>query len=236
MMRRVGILGGTFDPIHQGHLNAGVAAQEALGLSPVLVMPSHVPPHRRLPVASAFHRFAMVALAVADRPDWQASDFELTRAEPSFTVTTLERLHALGHRPTELFFIVGADAFGDIRTWKDHLRVLDGAHFVVVSRPGSPATALAQTLPMLADRIVSASADDLLSSAPRIVPLDVQTGDASSTAVRAQLAAGLRVAGVLPRAVAQHIEQHGLYTPTGTIVETHHRAAFPAADRLHGKS
>jgi nicotinate-nucleotide adenylyltransferase len=83
MSRRVGILGGTFDPIHCGHLDLGAAAQAVLGLGPLSVIPANVPPHRAPPVASGFHRFAMVALAVAGRAGWHASDLELEHRQPS---------------------------------------------------------------------------------------------------------------------------------------------------------
>src|SRR4051812_45175640 len=108
MSARVGLLGGTFDPIHIGHLDLGEAAQQALALSSVMCLPAHVPPHRPPPVASAFHRFAMTALAVAGRDGWQASDEELRDPDFSFTATTLQRFHARGYDPSQLFFVIGA--------------------------------------------------------------------------------------------------------------------------------
>src|SRR5580704_12147823 len=118
--RRVGILGGTFDPVHRGHLDAGAAAQAALDLGELLVLPSNIPPHRAQPLASAYHRFAMVALAVAGRPGWRALDLELRAGARSYTSDTLERLQARGFGATELFFITGADAFVEIPTWKNY--------------------------------------------------------------------------------------------------------------------
>src|SRR5947207_877608 len=108
--RRIGILGGTFDPVHMGHVDVASAAEAALGLGEILLLTSHIPPHRAQPVASSYHRFAMVALTVAGHPRWRASDLELQAATPSFTACTLDRLRKEGYRPTELFFIVGADA------------------------------------------------------------------------------------------------------------------------------
>src|SRR5207248_10043934 len=112
--RRLGILGGTFDPIHCGHVDTARVAESALGLTELLIVPSHTPPHRPEPVASAYHRFAMVALVVASRPRWRASDLELRTAAPSYTASTLDRLRSAGYAATELFFIVGADAFAEI--------------------------------------------------------------------------------------------------------------------------
>ena len=134
--RRVGILGGMFDPIHNGHLDVLGAAQERLELSEVIVLPSNIPPHRPPPAVSSYHRFAMVALAIAGRPGWRALDLELREAAPSYTSDTLRRFHAQGFGVAEIFFITGADAFLDIATWKDYPALLDLAHFAVISRRG----------------------------------------------------------------------------------------------------
>ena len=153
--RRIGILGGTFDPIHWGHLEAAFAAETALKLMRLLVITSHVPPHRVAPRASAFHRFAMVSLAVSGRSGWRAADLELRLNAESYTADTLRRFHERGYAPAELFFIIGADAFADIQSWKDYPEVLEYAHFLVVSRPGFPVGDLSHRLPMLAERMVT---------------------------------------------------------------------------------
>src|SRR5579862_5455907 len=128
MSRALGILGGTFDPIHDGHLDLGRAAQHALGLNELLVLPSNIPPHRPKPMASAFHRFAMVALAVTGLEGWRASDLELVAGARSFTTDTLAELQRRGYAPLELFFIIGADAFAEIATWKNYPALLTQAH------------------------------------------------------------------------------------------------------------
>ena len=94
--RRIGILGGTFDPIHWGHLDIGDIAFNELKLSRLFVITSNVPPHRSQPLASAYHRFAMVSLAILDRPDWRAADLELRHPAPSFTSRTLDMFHERG--------------------------------------------------------------------------------------------------------------------------------------------
>src|SRR5436309_14743555 len=94
--RRIGILGGTFDPIHCGHVDIGLAAQSALGLTELLVIPANIPPHRSPPIASAQDRFAMASRAVTGLRGWEVSDLELRSDEPSYTSTTLERLHRRG--------------------------------------------------------------------------------------------------------------------------------------------
>ena len=112
---RTGILGGTFDPIHVGHLDAAGAACEALGLDELRIVPAHDPPHRPLePRASAYHRFALAALAIDGRRGWRLWDAELRRPGPSYSIDTLRALHAGGWRPAQIYFILGTDAFADI--------------------------------------------------------------------------------------------------------------------------
>jgi nicotinate-nucleotide adenylyltransferase len=234
---RIGILGGTFDPIHRGHLDAAAAAEDILGLTQVFVVPSHVPPHRSQPLASSFHRFAMVALAVAGRPGWRASDVELRSSPPSYTAATLTSFHQRGYHPYELFFVVGADAFVDIQAWKGFPQLLDHAHFVVISRPGTPVTGLPERLPALAPRMSEWPATDPeLRGAPLIILIDAPTADVSSTAVRERRAAGGSVAGLVDPRVQQHIEQHGLYVSAAPGRRRSDNGRDPAAGRLHGQS
>ena len=220
----LGVLGGTFDPIHTGHVALATAAREAFGLETVLLVPSAVPPHRAdPPQASSHHRFAMVALVAQLRPWLRASDLEVasalegTSAAPSFTATTLRRLGESGYRPSQLFFITGADAFLEIATWREYPAVLDLAHFVVVSRPGSSLDAVPGALPDLAPRFRPASDGPGTDAdrTPRVLLLAAKTPDISSTAVRARLAAGLPVDDLLPEAVARHARRHHLYGDTG---------------------
>lgn len=233
--RRLGILGGTFDPIHNGHLDVGDAAAAALDLSRMFVITSNVPPHRPQPFASSYHRFAMVSLALAGRSGWRASDLELRTPAPSFTSATLKRFHDRGYGPNELFFVLGADAFGDIGTWRDYPAILNDAHFVVVSRPGFPVDQLPHRLPLLAARMVRPPLDSLSQIDPLIVLIDAPTADVSSTAIRQRRAAGEPIAEMVPPGVQQHIEQHGLYT---SMTPGRRAADVPAtaqADRLHGQ-
>ena len=221
---RIGILGGTLDPIHCGHLAAATAARDVFDLPRVLVMPSRVPPHRALqPAASPFHRFAMTALAVTGLPRIEASDEELLADGPSYTATTLERLQARGYRGPQVFFITGADAFADIATWKRYPEVLDLAHFVVVSRPGHDIEALASRLPDLRDRMRPAGAPARTDGPTLIFLLTAPTPDVSSTVLRDRLRRGEPVAGLVPPLVETYIRQHDLYSST-------------PADHLHGQN
>jgi nicotinate-nucleotide adenylyltransferase len=210
--RRIGILGGTFDPFHCGHLDVGEAAARALKLSRVYVITSNVPPHREQPKASSFHRFAMVSIALQGRAGWRSSDLELRSPSPSYTSSTLKKFHERGYAPCELFFIIGADAFAEIGTWRDYPAILSDTHFAVISRPGFSAVLLPHRLSPLADRMVKPPIDALTPLDPLIILIDVPTADVSATAIRRLREQGESIAGLVPPGVQQHIEQHGLYT------------------------
>jgi nicotinate-nucleotide adenylyltransferase len=236
MSRRIGILGGTFDPIHRGHLDIGSAAQESLGLTRLFVIPANVPPHRPQPYASSFHRFAMVSLAVSGRAGWVASDLELRLdgEAPSYTSTTLQRFHERGYGPAELFFVIGADAFAEIGTWKDYPKILERAHFAVVSRPGCSVEDLPRRLPLLASRMARPPIDPMSQLDTLIFLIDARTTDVSSTVIRRRRAEGESITGTVDLGVQQHIEQHGLYTSSTPGRRGSDSQSDPAAGRLHG--
>lgn len=213
--RLVGVLGGTFDPVHSGHLAAAKAAADAAGLDEVLFVTSREPPHRASPPrSSAYHRFAMVALAVAADRRFVASDIELTRTGPSFTAETLRGLHQLGLAPWQLFFITGTDAFAEIATWQDYPALLDLANFIVISRPGQTLEALAARLPDLAQRMHGIQPDagwQPDGSHTWILLVAASTPDVSSTDIRERLAAGATLEGLVPGEVERHVRRHRLY-------------------------
>lgn len=231
--RRTGVLGGTFDPIHAGHLAMASAAARALALDSVLLLPSRTPPHRPVdPSASIYHRFAMVALGAQSDGRLIASDLELGRPGPSYTADTLRALHGTGLDRLQIFFLTGADAFADIATWREYPAVLDLAHFVVCSRPGTPAGSMPARLPELASRMVTVpegAPAPATAPQPCVYLLDAPTPDVSSTDIRARARAGRPLAGLLPPEVEAYIRRHGLYgVPAGA--EAIDR---PAAEHLH---
>jgi nicotinate-nucleotide adenylyltransferase len=234
--RRIGILGGTFDPIHRGHTDLAAAACEALEFTRLLLIPSNIPPHRAQPSASSHHRFAMAALAISDRVGWSLSDVELRSEAPSYTTTTLSRFHQRGYLATELFFLIGADAFADIGAWKDYPHILDAAHFVVVSRPGYSIADVPHRMPLLASRMIDPPLDELADIEPSIILIDAETTDVSSTAIRRCRAEGKSIAGMVDPRVQQHIEQHGLYTPMPPGRRRSDAPQAAAAGRLHGQN
>lgn len=211
-MTRLGVLGGTFDPVHFGHLDAVDAARAALTLTDILFVPSHDPPHRSIdPHASPFHRFAMVALAANTCPSYRISDLELVRQGNSYTSETLRSLHAAGWEGWQLFFILGADAFAEIATWHEFPGVLDLAHFVVVARPGTSIEfALART-PELRTRTRPPGSHVAERGQTGLFLVEAHTRDISSTVIRQRLAARESIDDLVPSAVARHIAAHHLY-------------------------
>ena len=199
---KLGVLGGTFDPIHNGHVAAATAAQHALGLDAVTLIPSRIPPHRRDPVgATSEQRYEMASLAAADHDGWSVSRIEVDREGPSYSFDTLTEL---GQSGTQIFFIIGADAFAEIATWSRYPAVLDLANFVVVSRPGI-------TLDSLRARVPSAFRDRP-SASTRVILVEAHTPDISSTDIRRRVRAGDSLSGFVPDAVARYIAAHRLYS------------------------
>lgn len=188
---KLGVMGGTFDPIHLGHLRAAELAREALDLDRVLFVPTGVPPHRDAPNSSALDRFAMVCLATHAHSFFSVSDVELVAPGPHFTVDTLANL-AQAHEGAALHLIVGSDAFQEIDTWRDHERLRQICRLAVVARPGADARP-----PRGADSWAVGIPGDSL-------PI-------SATLVRRLVAEGRSVRYLVPQAVADHIVKRGLY-------------------------
>jgi len=197
MTTRIGILGGTFDPIHYGHLAIAEEARIALQLNRVLFVPAAQQPLKRgAHIATPEQRFAMAQLACAPNPAFEVSRIELDRPGPSFTLTTLEALQAaqLG----ELHFILGEDALADLMRWHGAARVVDLARIIAVGRPGRAAdhARIIQALPALRERLIALTGPAL---------------DISSTALRRRVAVGQPIRYQTPDAVVAYIEEQNLY-------------------------
>jgi nicotinate-nucleotide adenylyltransferase len=220
--RRLGVLGGTFDPIHVGHLDAADAASAALALDEVLLVPAYDQPLRAMePRATVYHRFTLAVLAVSDRPNCRVSDMELLRQGHSYTEETLRALQACGWHASHIFFILGTDAFAGIASWHGYPRMFDLAHFVVIARPGTTIDEATAHTPELRSRTsLSPEDSDSIDGATRIFLVHAHTRDVSSTTIRERLAGGLPIDGLVPPRVAQHIQKHHLYG---------------AVDKLHGE-
>jgi nicotinate-nucleotide adenylyltransferase len=212
MTRRLGVFGGTFDPVHHGHLDAARAARSALALNEIIFVPSKDPPHRPLvPHATAFQRFALTALAINGLEGCRLSEAELVRDGRSYTSDTLRQFHESGWAPRQLFFILGADAFAEIATWREYPAVLDLANFVVIARPGTATETALSRNPELRPRVGPSSMDLEKVGTTGIFVVEAMTRDVSSTMIRERLAAGQEIDDLVPSAVARHIVAHHLY-------------------------
>ena len=196
-MSRIGVLGGTFDPIHFGHLAVAKAAIECAHLDRVLFVPSAQPPHRTAAVAPAEDRFAMTNLAVQGEPRFEVSDVEVRRGGRSYTVDTLNELHR-AFPNDELFLILGWDAARLFRTWREPERVSELASLVTVDRPGMAPPTPSELAVLRLDPA-------------RVVNCHVPTPDVSGSALRRAIASGQPVTGQLPPAVERYIAERHLY-------------------------
>jgi nicotinate-nucleotide adenylyltransferase len=194
---RIGVFGGTFDPIHEGHLAAARAAMQCAHLDRVLLVPSAQPPHRAAALAPAEDRLAMTRLAVGDDPQFEVSDVEVERGGMSYTADTLVELHRT-HPNDELFLILGWDAARLFSTWHKPEVVSDLASVVIVGRPGMQS-------PMPSD-LDAAGLDP-----SRVVLCLVPTPDVSGSGIRRAISSGQSVAGQLPPAVERYVADHHLY-------------------------
>ncbi len=212
----IALLGGTFDPVHYGHLRFADAVRRALGLSQVRLIPAGDPPHRDVPAAPAAARLAMLRLAVAEFPGLVADDRELRRAGKSYTVATLTQLrHEFPKNP--LLLLLGADAFRGLPSWHRWREIFDLAHLVVVERPGVDlAASLPPPLrPIWDERRVDDPRILLSRPAGAIYVQPIAPIDVSATTIRKALAHG-NIAdgswrGLLPPAVLAYIDLHHLY-------------------------
>ncbi len=202
MSQRLAIFGGTFNPIHRGHVTVLAAAVLNLQLDRVLVMPTAVPPHKSNPdLAAGVDRLAMCRLALTDFPAAEISDLELRRQGPSYTIDTVRQVRRLAPE-AELFLIVGADMLRDFHLWRQFGEILEEARLITLPRPGVELGRLPELRAALGDEAV----EKILA--------DVQTTplvDVSSTEIRARLTAGREIDDLVPPVVAEYIREHGLY-------------------------
>jgi nicotinate-nucleotide adenylyltransferase len=200
---RIGLIGGTFNPLHIGHLLLAQSAVETHDLAKVLFIPCGLPPHKNpVGLAAAGHRLAMLQAAIEDDLWFEATDIEIQRGGPSFAVDTVAELHAL-YPAAELHFIIGADTLTELHQWKNIYSLLALCRFVTFARPGFDL-----------DRL---RPDDLRLQAPWAERLlrNVTVGrriDVSSSDIRHRLAEGMSIRYLVPRAVEMYVAEHGLYT------------------------
>jgi len=197
--KRLGILGGTFDPIHLGHLRMAEAVHERMLLERIIFIPAFVPPHKLgMDFAPAADRFAMTKLAVADKPYFSVSDMELRRSGISYTIDTVRQLRAV-YKNEELYFIIGADSVAQLHTWHYIEEMLELVLFVAAGRPGYEGV-----MEEVAMRLGQKAKE-------RIILLDTPEYDISSTEIRSRIRTGGSLKGMVPSKVEKYIYQHHLY-------------------------
>ena len=197
----IGVLGGTFDPIHMGHIVVAEEAKARLNLAEVLFVPAGLPWLRaNSSLSAAEHRVHMVRLAIADKPYFKISTTEVERAGPSYTVDTIAELKGQFGAEDELFFILGWDCLTELPKWREPSRLVAMCRLVAVPRVGSPAPDL---------RALEASIPGL---AKRVILLDKPRVDISASGIRDRVAQGLSIEGLVPEQVERYIREQGLYT------------------------
>ena len=207
----LGILGGTFDPVHHGHLRSAVEVREQLGLSEVRLVPAARPPHREAPCASATHRLAMVELALSETPGLRADDREIRREGPSWMVDTLASFRAeMPGRP--LFLIIGQDAANGLDRWHRWRELFEFAHLAIMRRPDARVDYAAELAREVAQREAQKSEELLVRPAGGCVALPVTALVISATAIRRLVAAGRSPAFLTPDPVIAYMRREGLYS------------------------
>jgi len=213
---RIGIFGGTFDPIHRGHLQAAAAVRSRFKLDRVLFVPSNTPPHKRRPgMAPAADRLAMVESAVRGRRGFEASAVEVGSSRTSYSIYTLAKIRKM-FPGARLFFVLGADAFLEIKTWREWRRVLDQCVFIVMTRPGSSLRAARKVLePEYRGRMTAVrKATDVnaqIRAGRTILFFRIDALKVSSTEIRRGVGEGRSIGGLVPAGVAARIRSGKLY-------------------------
>ncbi|KAB2639764.1 MAG: nicotinate-nucleotide adenylyltransferase [Verrucomicrobia bacterium] len=210
----LGILGGTFDPVHKGHLQLAADACKKLELGQILWIPSANPPHRDQPGTPAAQRLAMVALAIRRQTQFVLDDCEVRRNEPSYTVVTLEDLRSRHGNQRPLVLLLGIDAFLGLHTWHRWRELFSLAHIAVATRPGFSLQAddMAPELHVEFEKRLDPAVKTLATQAAgSIVPFAITPVDVSASDVRHRLSKGEKVANLLPDAVLDYIAANHLY-------------------------
>lgn len=205
-MKFIGINGGTFNPVHYGHLRPALEVMQLLGLEQVRFVPCYQPVHRSLPNVSAEHRSAMIELAIKDQPKFVLDTIEMDKGGASYMVETLALLKAK-FREESLVLMMGTDVFAKFHSWHNWPKILELANIVIMHRPGEPVPQSGESGAIYQQR----KAQVFSEAAGQIRDLDVTQLDISSTIVRQHLEQGLSAQYLLPPCVIKYIEEQGLY-------------------------
>ncbi|NIM59553.1 MAG: nicotinate (nicotinamide) nucleotide adenylyltransferase [Candidatus Aminicenantes bacterium] len=213
---RIGLFGGTFNPVHAGHLKAAEIVQKRFILNKILFIPSYIPPHKdTAEIASPSHRLKMVEIALRGYPRFMPSSIEIDAEETSYSIITINRIKKL-YPKFWIFFILGIDAFLEVDTWKDYEQLLEQCFFVVISRPGYLLDKAKETLEgkyrkemCMISKSESLKEEMLLSF--RIFLLPIEALDIASTEIRGIIKRGDSIKGMVSEGVEDYIKENGLY-------------------------
>jgi nicotinate-nucleotide adenylyltransferase len=218
-LKRLGILGGTFDPIHLGHLRTAVEIGQELNLEKVYLVPSASPPHKTIePVTSFQHRLTMARLALGGSSFLEVLDLEGKRPGLSYSIETLKEIHNTFSPDPELFFILGMDAFREIMTWKEYQHLFDYSHFVIIQRPGFQPDKIEPLLTNIGLDIRQTKRPDVfMTRSGKTLTFMVATRmDISSTHIRELIRNSKSIRFLVPDPVRIYIMEKGLYSSHAT--------------------
>lgn len=199
--RRIGIIGGTFDPIHYGHLILAEHVRTNALLEKVIFIPAFVSPHKQgLAIAESIHRFNMVSLAIASNSEFEASDLEISSGEISYTINTLEKLKDNYNENATFYFITGSDTIFEIEKWHEYQKLLNNAGFIVGNRPGFREGKLEGHVNYLNNKYGS-----------NIIIVDIPEVDISSTDIKRRIKESQSIKYLVPESVEDYIRKNALY-------------------------
>jgi len=238
---KIALFGGTFDPVHHGHLAVARAAAEKFGLGRVYLVPADLPPHKQKRKLTDFqHRFAMLALATADDPRLVPSLLDAHTGQPNYSINTVRRLKSTLRKSDKLYFLIGIDAFMDIRTWRQPEELLAEVEFIVVSRPGYSLADVGQALPESLRPLDWATmrrrqANGTIVSMGATVHLLGEVKErVSSTQIRTAAAKSVKqLSRYVPPLVAEYIRKESLYV--GSSAQTNGASAAKVLSSQEGR-
>jgi len=206
LTKRVGILGGTFNPIHLGHLSIAEEVCKHHHLSKILFIPTYIPPHKYVKdLTEAHHRYQMIKSAISGKSKFEVSDLEIMREGKSYTIDTVQEILDQYGKDCKVFLIMGADSLNELELWKDIKELSQLCHFVIVNRPGFKTDASA--------RLAEIIGNDNILGMERL-SIEIDPVGISSTDIRRRLSDGVEIEGMVPECVEAYIKEHCLYSPT----------------------
>jgi nicotinate-nucleotide adenylyltransferase len=213
--KRIGLFGGTFNPIHFGHLRAAEEVKEFFNLDKIIFIPARIPPHKEeKAIVAPEERLNMLKLAIQDNPCFEISDFEIQRNSKSYSIITIEHFQKRLGFDTSLFFLMGMDAFLEINTWKDFAQLFSLTNFIIMSRPGYPKKTSADLLPIDGNENFAYIPDGnyyIHLSGNKLFFQAITLLDFSSRAIRSRLKGKQSIRYLVPLVIEHFIKKHGLY-------------------------